>query len=57
MPQEGLLALSKEEPAHARLGDINRTNCQRVVRHELSKACGASCDALSEQFKVCQVIT
>ena len=55
-PQEGLLALGKEDPTHARLGSVNAPNCQRVVRHELSKAGGVSCDALSKQFKVCQVI-
>ena len=56
-PQEGLLSFNKEDSTHARLGGINRTNRQRVVRHELSEACGVSYDALGEQFKVCQVVS
>ena len=27
VPQEGMLALCKEDPAHARVGCINETNC------------------------------
>ena len=56
MPQEELLALGKEDPALARLGGINGTNCQRIVGHKLSEAGGVSCNALGEQFKVSQVI-
>ena len=56
MPQEGLLPFSKEDATQARLGRVDRTDHRRVVRHELSKVCGASCDALGEQFKVSQVV-
>ena len=51
MPQDGGLAVSKEDPAHTRLCSVNRPNHRRVG-DDFSKPCGLSGDALSEQFKV-----